>query len=127
MACAAVGRAGITRTRAAPWPQRGRQLTRTHDARYEQRNDGTVKKAKSTNQSQTQSPEMADIAPAMTVEWQAIPADGGSVHVFHTEAGVRRWLHTQWVLFVSSWAHDRTCRLNIEVRRVEREVQRFPK
>jgi hypothetical protein len=65
-----------------------------------------------------------DSQPETTVEWQIIPADGGSIHVFYTEGAVRRFLATQWHLFMSSWQSDRTCRLNVEVRRVEREVTR---
>lgn len=61
-------------------------------------------------------------APEMTVEWQVIPGDTNTIHVFHSRGAVFGFLAREWQRFVLSWVSDRTCRLSVEVRRVEREV-----
>ena len=59
--------------------------------------------------------------PEMTVEWQVIPGDTQSVHVFTSEGAVFGFLASEWKRFVLCWDARKSCRLSVDVRRVERE------
>jgi hypothetical protein len=48
--------------------------------------------------------------PEMTVEWQVISGDIGTVHVFTSRGAVFGYLAREWQRFVLSWLPDRTCR-----------------
>ena len=60
--------------------------------------------------------------PGMTVEWQVIPGDTNTIHVFTSPGAVFGFLAEEWERFTISWLSTRTCRLSVEVRRVEREI-----
>ena len=60
-------------------------------------------------------------APETTTEWQVTPGDNGITHVFTSTGAVFGFLASEWRRFVLSSAQTRTCRLVLDVRRVERE------
>ena len=60
--------------------------------------------------------------PETTVEWQVTPAGpDGITYVFTDPGKVFRFLASEWAKFVLGWDQRRTCKLGVEVRRVERE------